>query len=153
MYCLNTRSCSCYYLAACCKKSNSSWSEWKKWTKKSALWSTSPRQELCKTESRHFFPLLQLDFFSMHLHTYGPNRVLELASPFYLKNSSENAKFFVASPSPAKVTPRVSVPLHPPPAPCPPPRLLLGSIGTDASSQSHLSWPTQVRQSLSHPCS
>lgn len=31
----------------------------KKWTKKSALWSISPGQELSKTESGHFFPLLQ----------------------------------------------------------------------------------------------
>lgn len=31
----------------------------KKWTKKSALWSISPGQELSKTESRYFFPLLQ----------------------------------------------------------------------------------------------
>lgn len=34
----------------------------------------------------------------MHLHIYGPNTVLVLAFPFYLKKSSENAKFPIASP-------------------------------------------------------
>lgn len=49
----------------------------------------------------------------MHLHMYGPNTVLELAFPFYVKNSSGNTKFFVVGSFLPNVTPRVPVLLHP----------------------------------------
>lgn len=121
-YCLNTKTCSCYYLAACCKKSNLSWSERKNGLINlpcgpPALGYSSERQ---KANSSFLFFLtifLPCTFTQM----YRPNRESwNLAFPIYLRSSSRKTEFLAGS-SLAEGKPRAPLPLcHL--APRPPPR-------------------------------
>lgn len=92
-HCLNTKTCSCYYLAACCKKkSNISWSERKNGpinlpSGPPALGYSSERQKqtFLSSFSTIFLPRT---FTQM----YGANcKSWDLAFPFYLKAALQRA--------------------------------------------------------------
>lgn len=112
-HCLNTKTCSCYYLAACCtKKSNTSWSERKNGPINLPS-GPQPWATALKDRSRHFSPLFKQFFF----HTPSHRCTGQTASPgiwHFLYILKQLCKELLAGSSPEKGKPRTPVTPVPP---------------------------------------